>query len=372
MKLGIQLRFISFVVLISLSFASRAQIVSYGNEYLKIGSSARGTAMGNAVASLSSGAEALYFNPANITKLTNTFDITATHSEYFGDMANYDFVSIAFRNDTNSAIALGFVRFGVDNIPNTLYIYNNGTFDLNAIQYFSVSDNAVFLGYSRRYTDKLNIGGTLKIIYRHQGQFANAYGFGLDLGASYKYKDWILSAIARDALGTYTAWFFSTDSVMASVFAQTGNDLPHNKIEVTLPWLTLSLAREFTIKSLYHIRTELDLVNYFEGRGSGIINTPLFNSSPQIGLEADYKKIIFIRMGAYNFQRLPYYRNGTYSTKINFFPSLGIGLKYKTVELDYSFGNFYNPGFGLSTHFFSIRIEPKHVKLPKFLDAKVF
>ena len=54
--------------------------------------------------------------------------------------------------------------------------------------------------------------------------------------------------MARDVTSTFNAWSYADQRTM-DVFAQTGNEIPTNGLEVTLPRLMLGAAREFKFSS---------------------------------------------------------------------------------------------------------------------------
>ena len=93
-------------------------------------------------------------------------------------------------------------------------------------------------------------GATLKLIYRRQGEFASAYGFGFDAGAQYKMGKWLFGATLRDATSTFNMWIFNKD-LFEEVFVATGNEVPQNSMELTLPKFLAGFARDFTINKKF-------------------------------------------------------------------------------------------------------------------------
>jgi hypothetical protein len=69
---------------------------------------------------------ATYWNPAGIAHVGNAPILTAMHAEWFGGIGKYDFGSIAIPLNAQKKAAMGIsvIRFGVDNIPNTLNLVN--------------------------------------------------------------------------------------------------------------------------------------------------------------------------------------------------------------------------------------------------------
>ncbi len=336
---------------------ANAQIVKYSNDFLRIGATAQGIGMGNSMVASASGASAVFYNPSNITKLSNTFDFAITHSEYFGSVANYDFLMAAYKYNDKTFLGVGILRLGIGNIPNTLSIYNNGSFDLDQISYFSVEDYAMFLAFARK-AQKFSYALRAKLIYRHLGSFANGYGFGLDASISYDWHKFHLGANVTDALGTFTAWFYNLDQHTIQVFDSTGNEIPHNTVEIAIPSTTIGISREFKINDKLSLREEFDIFLQWAQRSSAIISTPIASIYPRLGSEFIFHNVLFVRLGLSNFQKIKYFTNSSsteFGQKINFFPSVGLGLKYHKIIIDYTFENVFNQAVPLQSHFFTVR-----------------
>src|SRR5205823_10132908 len=123
--------------------------------------------------------------------LVNVIDystVSLMHAEYFAGIGKYDYLSAAVPIG-NSYRTLGFslLRFGVDDIPNTLFLVEpDGSINYNNIQTFSSADYAFLFSFAQKIKDeednKMSFGANAKIIYRKVGHFATAWGFGLDAG----------------------------------------------------------------------------------------------------------------------------------------------------------------------------------------------
>ena len=70
---------------------------------------------------------------------------------------------------------------------------------------FNAADYAFIVSYARSLPlDGLNYGVNAKVIRRTIGDFANSWGFGLDLGLQFKSKnDWEIGVMLRDITTTY-------------------------------------------------------------------------------------------------------------------------------------------------------------------------
>src|SRR5690606_6315623 len=138
-----------FVQLVSVLAQTSAP--KYSNEFLSIGVGARAHGMSNAVTATTSDVTSGYWNPAGLLDLPSKYQIGLMHSEYFAGIAKYDYGSVATRLDSNSAIGVSIIRFGIDDIPDTRFLYDaNGTINYDNVRYFSASDYAFILSYARK------------------------------------------------------------------------------------------------------------------------------------------------------------------------------------------------------------------------------
>ena len=114
------MRKIILIICIFVIQYSTAQVAKYSNEFLNVGVSARALAMSNANIASVNDVSAGYWNPAGLLFQQSNLQLGLMHAEYFAGIAKYDYIAAAKRIDSNSVACLSFIRFGVDNIPNTL------------------------------------------------------------------------------------------------------------------------------------------------------------------------------------------------------------------------------------------------------------
>ncbi len=351
-------RKIAFLVLVvsTVGFQSFGQAPKYSNEFLSIGVGARALGMSNSYVTSVNDVTAGYWNPAGLASIGNQYQVALMHSEYFAGIAKYDYGGIATRLDSSSVLALSFVRFGVDGIPNTTDLIDaNGNVDYNRITTFSAVDFALLVSYAKTLKIKgLRVGASAKIIRRRIGDFAGAWGFGIDAGAQYDYKKWKFAAMARDITTTFNAWSYNLSDDMKQVFQATGNDIPTNSVEITLPKLLLGAARKFDFGKKVSLLVEANCDATFDGKRNVLVSTKAVSVDPHVGLEAGFMNLVFLRAGVGNYQS---YTDATGKTVHTFQPNVGVGVKIKSVYIDYAFTNIGDQSVALYSHVFSLKVD---------------
>ncbi len=333
----------------------------YSNEFLSIGVGARALGMSNAFVASVGDVTAGYWNPAGLMNIKNDMQVGLMHAEYFAGIAKYDYGAFAKPLDENSAIGFSLIRFGVDDIPNTTQLIDNqGRIDYDRITKFSAADYAFIFSYARKMPiDGLTVGGNAKIIHRKVGDFANSWGFGLDASAIYKKNDWVFAGMFRDVTSTFNAWNFDLNDEMKEVFALTGNEIPQNSLELTLPKLILGATRQWALGEKFSVQPELDLDLTFDGKRNVLIGTNAVSIDPHMGVEFGFKNIVFVRTGIGNIQKVTEI-GGKEKTSLQ--PNIGLGLKIKQFTIDYALTNL-NQSVGLFSNVFSLRFDIN--KIPK-------
>jgi hypothetical protein len=343
--------FIFFIVPISIF----GQTVKYSNEFLNIGVDAAAFGMANAVTASTDDVNSVYWNPAGLTNLED-WQFSAMHASYFANIANYDYIAAAKPIDSRSAIGFSIIRFGVDDILNTTQLIDaQGNIDYNRISLFSTADYAFTMSYARsaRMSD-FSYGVNAKVIRRVIGEFANAWGFGFDVGVRYKKNRWELGAMARDITTTYNTWAIDEDafSTIQNAVPGQNQELPEDT-EVTLPKLQMGVAYNFEINRDIDLKTALNFNTRF-AQTNDVFSNENLSMTPAFGFQADYMDIVYLRGGMGNFQNVEQL-DGT--TNVGFQPNFGIGFKYKGIQIDYAFTDIGDQSVGLYSNIFSIKVD---------------
>jgi hypothetical protein len=345
-----------------LSYGQGSIAPKYSNEFLQIGVGARSLGMSLAQVASVNDVTAGYWNPAGLTGMKGRMQVAAMHSEYFAGIAKYDYAALSKRIDTASAIGLSVMRFGVDDIPNTTELIDaEGNIDYSRITTFSAADYAFILSYGKKSSflqqripklggDHFSWGASAKIIYRHLGDFARAWGFGIDAGAQWWSGKWRVGLMARDITSTFNAWSYNIDDKTQEVFLATGNEIPENTLEITLPRFIPGIGRMWKIKEI-DLLTEVNFMMTTDGQRNSIISGKVFNIDPSFGFEASYKNTVFLRGGVGNFQRVKTFEGDAISLQ----PNIGLGLRIRSFYLDYALSDIGNVSDVLYSNVFSLR-----------------
>jgi hypothetical protein len=330
---------------------ANSQIRVYSNEFLSIGVGARALSMSNSVIASTNGSESSYWNPSSLVFQESKYEVSGMHSEYFAGIAKFDYLGGSFKVNDSSTIGATILRFGIDNIPNTLDLIDaNGNIDYDRIKHFSVADYAFILSYAKKSKIKgLSYGANAKIIYRNLAEFANAFGFGFDISANYKKGKWQYGANFKDVTSTFNAWFYNTEN-LENVYITTGNEIPKNSIEITIPKLLLGIAKDFKINDKYNLLTEIGTDISFDGKKHVLLSSKFASIDPHLGLELNYKNFVFLRAGVGNFAIIKDFDK----ENLNLQPSIGLGINILNFKLNYALTDVGDQSIALYSNIFSL------------------
>ena len=236
----------------------------YSGEFLRTGLGVRETSLGGAVVAAPVPAAAVYWNPACLIA-NRTLNGLLMHAEEFAGVLSLDQMTLVWPHLTPFARGIGWLRLGVDDIPNTLAALRdygsdgigpddprypgpdadgsegNGLLDwgerldFGKISYYGATENAFYISLARPFRPGIAIGGNLKALYKHYGQYY-AFGVGFDLALHATFADRLQAGLViRDLTTTLLFWQDGVKELILPVI-QIGATYP-----LQLPGLKLTL-----------------------------------------------------------------------------------------------------------------------------------
>jgi hypothetical protein len=296
-----------------------------------------------------------YWNPAGLTHLED-HQVALMHANYFANIAQYDYLAYAKPIDDRSAWGISLIRFGVDDILNTTELIDSqGNIDYNKISLFSTADYGFTFSYARKLpVPGFQYGVNSKVIRRIIGKFASSWGFGFDVGLQFEKNDWQFGLMIRDITTTYNVWNIDEEEYdkIANAIPGENQDLPEST-EITAPKAQLGLSKKFIIRYDYSLLAAANMNMRFT-RTNDLIATDFVSIDPALGFEFGYTDLVFLRAGVGNFQNVQQLDN---TQKVGFQPNIGLGFKYKGIQIDYALTDIGNQSTALYSNIFSVKVD---------------
>ena len=344
-----------FFILLFYTSSQSQTVRKYSNEFMNIGVDAAALGMANAVTSSTNDVNSVYWNPAGLVQLED-HQLSLMHANYFANIAQYDYIAYAKPIDEQSAWGISMIRFGVDNIMNTTELLDSdGNIDYNRIRLFSTADYGFTFSYARKINNSdFQYGINSKVIRRIIGKFASSWGFGFDAGIQFERNNWQFGLMVRDITTTYNVWNINETEYkkIAGAISGQNQELPEST-EITAPKAQLGLSKKFLIRYDYSILAAAN-INMRFAKTNDLIATDYVSIDPAIGLEFGYIDLVYARAGVGNFQNIQQLDN---STKVSFQPNIGLGFKYKGIQVDYALTNLGNQNSTLYSNIFSVKVD---------------
>lgn len=322
---------------------------------MNIGVDAAALGMSNAVTASTNDVNSGYWNPAGLVTLEDK-QVSLMHASYFANIAQYDYAAFAMPIDDRSAWGLSMIRFGVDDILNTTQLIDDqGNIDYNRISLFSTADYGLTFSYARKLpVPGFQYGVNAKVIRRIIGKFANSWGFGFDVGLQFERNDWKFGLMVRDITTTYNIWSIDEEEYNKIKDAVEGQnqELPESS-EITMPKAQLGMSKKFEFHNDTSLMAAANLNMRFT-KTNDIISTDGWSIDPALGFEFGYTDLVFLRAGVGNFQNIQQI-DGT--DKVGFQPNVGLGFKYKGIQIDYALTDLGDQSAALYSNIFSIKVD---------------
>lgn len=327
----------------------------YSNEFMNIGVDAAALGMSNAVTASTNDVNSGYWNPAGLIHLEDS-QISLMHASYFANIAQYDYAAFAMPIDDRSAWGISLIRFGVDDILDTTQLIDSeGNIDYSRINLFSTADYAATFSYARSLqVPGWQYGVNAKVIRRIIGDFANSWGFGIDVGLQFERNNWMYGVMVRDITTTYNVWTINEKKYeeIANAIPGQNQEAPETS-EITIPKLQMGLAHKWIIRYDYSLLASANMNMRF-AQTNDIISTSSVSIDPAIGFEFGFLELAYLRAGVGNFQNVREIDN---SERIGFQPNIGLGFKYKGIQVDYALTDIGDQSAALYSNIFSLKID---------------
>jgi len=231
-----QLEKVMLLVVLSVGVSSNVCLASenYAGDFLSLGAGARALGMGSSYVVVTDGATSSYHNPAGLSRLT-VKEINLMHSEQFAGLINYNTISFGMPLSEDLSMGLTLLHSGVGNIKYTrLWDTSKPLGEDNRPEVASkedATDYALYLSSARKFSGKIAVGASLKIIRRSIGP-DTAFGYGIDMGLHYGMSEhWDLGILLRDITGTTVAWDGKANDRIAAIMDA---GLAYSSV---MPWL---------------------------------------------------------------------------------------------------------------------------------------
>ncbi len=346
----------AYLLVILWSALGHSQSVrKYSNEFMNIGVDAAALGMSSTMVSHTSDVNSGYWNPAGLVHLED-HQGALMHASYFANIAQYDYAAYAKPIDNHSAWGVSLIRFGVDDILNTTQLIDSqGNINYDRVSKFSTADYGLTFSYARKLqVPGFQYGVNAKLIRRVIGDFAKAWGFGLDFGLQFERDDWKFGLLVRDITTTYTIWSINEEAynTIKDAVANQNQELPESS-EITAPKAQLGLSKKFEFHNETSLLAAANLNMRF-AQTNDIFSTKGLSIDPAIGFEYGYTDLVFLRAGVGNFQNVTQL-DGT--TKVGFQPNIGLGFKYRGIQIDYALTDLGDQSAALYSNIFSVKVD---------------
>jgi len=348
--------------------AQGQRLAKYGADFLAGGVDARALGMGGAYVSLADEVSAGYWNPAGLSGLAYP-EISYMHVERFAGAVSFDYGGVAMPVTAQSTVGISLFRSGVNDIVNTLAAWNPDrgrplpSYE-NRITRFSAADWALFVSYSRQLSDRLSVGVNFKGIHRSIGDFADAWGYSVDVAARYQTGPYRFGAVIQDVSTMLQSWSVNPDAFEVTCRADTDGDgqeevfeacenddgsliednaaryqavfdqrIPQGGTALVLPVARLGAGAVWPVGDGHTLTAGLDVDVAVDGQQAFVPNIGDVSFHPRLGMAFRYAGVVEFRGGVRRFQVGD-------PIGIDITPSVGAGLDLKQVSVDFSFGDF--------------------------------
>ncbi len=313
-----------------------------GAQELLIPVGARGVGLGLSGSLFISGVDAIYWNPAGLSRMTNSVQAMFSQMNYIGDIGvAYGAVAVNAGDFGTLAFSLKSIAFG--DIPVTTVDFPDGNGSVYTPTYLTLGAT-----YSKTLTDRISVGITADLISEKILQMS-ATGLTFDVGIQYRdlAVKGLALAIAIKHIGPNMAFDGSNAYVQASAIGSI-NGLEPYKIE------TASFEMPSNLEIGIGYSPKLDEVNSITVGGT-FVNNNYLEDEYCLGAEYAFKSTFYVR-GGYTFS--PQTNKDVTGARGYIYDwSAGAGVRYTFGDVDLSFDyGFRNTKYFSGNNVFTLMV----------------
>lgn len=294
-----------------------------GAQELLIPVGAAGIALGGSNVALATGVDALYWNPAGLSRMAVGTEAYFSHMSYIADIGvDFGAVGVTFAGVGTFAASFKSISFG--SIPVTTEDNPDGTGSTYSPTYVVAG-----LSYSRVLSDRISVGANFNLV-SETIMSTSATGFALDAGVLY---DGLL--VPELKLGV-------TVKNLGPNMTYSGSDLYHEQAGVgSSGWFS-------TVASPFELPSQMEIALAYDRKLNDMNDVTVFGDFEnnnyssdvyKIGAQYSFDNIVFVR-GGYNYApQAP--KDATGQSAQIYDWSLGAGLNYKVGGINFTFDYAY-------------------------------
>jgi hypothetical protein len=153
---------------LSINIDAQQKLAQTGMKFLNVSLDARASALGEAVTSLHTGANAMFYNPAGMARISTYSSVALGTTNYIADIKYlYGSIALAPFDGDYGVIGINFESVDYGNLQATIrYDNDQGFLDAGT---FSPTALSVGIGYAKYLSDKFSVGGVVKYVRQSLG-----------------------------------------------------------------------------------------------------------------------------------------------------------------------------------------------------------
>ncbi len=302
-----------------------------------------GTSLSGTNMAYVTGIDAMYWNPAGLSKLdANSAEVMFSHMKYIADI-NLEYLSAAAKLGNLGTIGIGIKSMSLGEFEKTTELQPDGSG-----QYYKPTFIVANLSLARQMTDRIRFGTNVKLVNNNIAD-VSATGVCFDFGIQYKGGESGFNfGIAIKNLGP--SMRFNGPGLDKQVEQQNGQIVTERVVlqDFDMPTaLDVGVAYTFVLKD----KQKKDMMDFT--LSAGFMNNSFTSDEYKFGLEYNYKKIFYLR-GALSIAP------DSESGERLWGPTFGAGLKYPfgsvTIGFDYAYRFVQESAFNSTNQFFTISL----------------